>query len=108
MAEQAIHDDTVSPIAGVRVLDLTQVVAGPFCTMMLAKRGDELVENFAPGTAARLGMGWEELHALNPRLLYCSISGFGQTGPHREKLAMDPIIQAMTGIMSVTGQPDSG
>ena len=130
------------PLAGVRVLDLTQVVAGPFCTMMLANlgaevvkveapgRGDDLrgvgryagreehedyfnatnnskqsialdlknplhrevgqalakradiaVENFAPGTASRLGMGWEDLHAINPRLLYCSISGFGQHGP---------------------------
>ena len=161
--------EALSPLAGVRVLDLTQVVAGPFCTMMLAnlgaevvkvespdrgddlrhvgrypgreqhedyfnatnnskksivldlknpahrhvghelaRRADVLVENFAPGTAARLGMGWEDLNALNPRLLYCSISGFGQTGPNREKLAMDPIIQAMTGVMSVTGQVDAG
>ena len=161
--------DPLKPLAGTRVLDLTQVVAGPFCTMMLANlgadvvkveppgRGDDLryvgrypsreqhedyfnatnnskrslildlkdgqhravahglagqadilVENFAPGTAAKLGMGWAELHALNPRLLYCSISGFGQTGPESQRPAMDPIIQAVTGIMSVTGHPESG
>lgn len=152
------------PLAGLRVLDLTQVVAGPYCTTMLANMGaevvkleppkgdelrtigryrgrethqdyfnannyskrsialdlkdpteraigqalarkaDVLVENFLPGTAKRLGMGWTELHKLNPRLLYCSISGFGQTGPDRERSAMDPIIQAASGVMSVTGE----
>jgi formyl-CoA transferase/CoA:oxalate CoA-transferase len=156
------------PLAGIRVLDLTRVIAGPFCTMMLAdlgadvvkleepEHGDELrwvgrykgraphdqdyfyasnrskrgialnlkdegdraiaqrladatdviVENFSPGVAARLGVGWEELRARNERLIYCSISGFGQTGPYRSRLALDPIIQAVTGIMSVTGAPD--
>jgi formyl-CoA transferase/CoA:oxalate CoA-transferase len=74
----------------------------------LAGHADIAVENFAPGTAARLGIGWEDLHSLNPRLLYCSISGFGQTGPYRNRLAMDPIIQAMSGIMSVTGYPETG
>jgi crotonobetainyl-CoA:carnitine CoA-transferase CaiB-like acyl-CoA transferase len=155
------------PLAGIRVLDLTQVVAGPYCTLMLAdmgaevvkierpghgddlrrtvpypgreghedyfnalnrskksvaldlkskvdqatalrllERADVLVENFAPGTAARLGLGWHVAHAANPRLVYCSLSGFGQTGPYAHRPAMDPIIQAMTGIMSVTGFPD--
>lgn len=156
------------PLAGIRVLDLTRVIAGPFCTMMLAdlgadvvkleepEHGDELrwvgrykgrgpddqdyfyasnrskrgialnlkdegdraiaqrladaadviVENFSPGVAARLSLGWEELRARNERLIYCSISGFGQTGPYRNRLALDPIIQAVTGIMSVTGSPD--
>jgi formyl-CoA transferase/CoA:oxalate CoA-transferase len=156
------------PLAGIRVLDLTRVIAGPFCTMMLAdlgadvvkleepEHGDELrwvgrykgraphdqdyfyasnrskrslalnlkseedrsiaqrladaadviVENFSPGVAARLGLGWEEVSARNERLIYCSISGFGQTGPYRSRLALDPIIQAVTGIMSVTGAPD--
>lgn len=169
MNQETSTAEACRPLAHVRVLDLTQVVAGPFCTMMLANlgaevvkieapgRGDDLravgrypgreahedyfnaannskksieldlknpthrevgqalatqadivVENFAPGTAARLGMGWDDLHALNPRLLYCSISGFGQTGPYRERLAMDPIIQAISGIMSVTGYPKSG
>lgn len=154
------------PLAGVRVLDLTQVVAGPYCTMMLAdmgaevvkierpghgddlrrtvpykgrdghedyfnalnrskksvaldlkderqravalrllERADVLVENFSPGTAGRLGLGWEVANQLNPRLIYCSLSGFGQTGPYRNRPALDPIIQAVTGIMSVTGLP---
>ena len=157
------------PLAGIRVLDLTQVVAGPFCTLMLANlgaevvklepsgRGDEMrnvgryrgredhedyfhasnyskksialnlkdpeqrsvgqalaaradavVENYAPGTAARLGMGWDDLRALNARLVYCSISGFGQSGVYGNRVAMDPIIQAVTGVMSVTGFPDGG
>ena len=157
------------PLAGIRVLDLTQVVSGPYCTTMLANmgadvvkleppgRGDEmrsigryagrrdhedyfnasnynkrsialnlkdstersvgqalagradvLVENFSPGTAGRLGMGWDDLHPLNPRLVYCSVSGFGQTGPYSNRLALDPIIQAISGVMSVTGQADGG
>lgn len=156
-----------APLAGVRVLDLTQVVAGPFCTLMLADMGaevvkierpghgddlrrtvpykgreghedyfnalnrskksialdlkneahreialklaaraDVMVENFAPGTAHRLGLGWEDVRGLNPRLIYCSLSGFGQTGPYRHRLALDPIIQAVTGVMSVTGEAD--
>jgi formyl-CoA transferase/CoA:oxalate CoA-transferase len=156
------------PLHGVRVVDLTRVIAGPYCTLMLADmgaevakleeplHGDELrwlgryrgrgpddedyfyasnrnklsvalnlkdpeergiaqslaeaadvvVENFTPGVAAKLGMGWEELHALNPKLVYCSISGFGQTGPYRHRLALDPIIQAVSGVMSVTGSPE--
>lgn len=155
------------PLAGVRVLDLTQVVAGPYCTMMLADMGadvvkierpghgddlrrtvpykgrdghedyfnalnrskksvalnlkdeshravalrllaraDVLVENFSPGTAARLGLGWDVAGPLNPRLVYCSLSGFGQTGPYRNRPALDPIIQAVSGMMSVTGHSD--
>lgn len=156
-----------APLQDVKVLDLTQVVAGPFCTTMLAdmgaevvkverpqlgddlrhvgrykgreehqdyfnannrtkksvvldlkrpahqaiaqamaRRADVVVENFAPGTAARLGLGWPELHRMNPRLVYCSVSGFGQEGPFAHRLALDPIIQAISGVMSVTGQPD--
>lgn len=155
------------PLAGVRVLDLTQVVAGPYCTMMLADMGaeivkierpghgddlrrtvpyaereghqdyfnalnrskksvaldlkdaaqreialqlaaraDVMVENFSPGTVTRLGLDWEAARKRNPRLVYCSLSGFGQTGPYRNRPALDPIIQAVTGIMSVTGLPD--
>jgi crotonobetainyl-CoA:carnitine CoA-transferase CaiB-like acyl-CoA transferase len=161
---QVRADQVNAPLAGVRVLDLTQVVAGPYCTMMLAdmgaevvkierpghgddlrrtvpyrgreghedyfyalnrskksvaldlkvdshralglrlaERADVLVENFAPGTAARLGFGWDDVKARNSRLVYCSLSGFGQTGPYRDRLALDPIIQAVTGAMSVTG-----
>jgi formyl-CoA transferase/CoA:oxalate CoA-transferase len=157
------------PLHGVRVLDLTRVISGPYATMMLADmgadivkieeplRGDEmrwikykgraahdedyfyasnrskrsitlnmkdavdqqvakdlaakadvLIENYAPGVASRLGMGWSELSAMNPRLIYCSISGFGQTGPYRSRPALDPIIQALSGVMSVTGYEGQG
>ena len=156
------------PLAGIRVIDFTQVVAGPYATMMLAdmgaeivkieraghgddlrrtmpykgreghedyfnalnrskksvalnlkdkthleialqlmKQADVVVENFSPGTVDRLGVGWEAAHRLNPKLVYCSLSGFGQTGPHRNRLALDSIIQAVTGVMSVTGFPDA-
>ncbi len=155
------------PLAGVRVVDFTQVVAGPYCTMMLADMGAEIVkieraghgddlrrtvpykgreghedyfnalnrskksvalnlkdeahraialqlidradvvvENFSPGTVDRLGIGWEAARARNPKLVYCSLSGFGQTGPYRSRPALDPIIQAVSGVMSVTGFPD--
>ena len=159
---------TQLPLAGVRVIDFTQVVAGPYATMMLAdmgaeivkieraghgddlrrtmpykgreghedyfnalnrskksvalnlkdkkhleialgliKQADVVVENFSPGTVDRLGVGWEVAHRLNPKLVYCSLSGFGQTGPQRSRLALDSIIQAVTGIMSVTGFPEA-
>jgi len=159
---------TQLPLAGVRVIDFTQVVAGPYATMMLAdmgaeivkieraghgddlrrtmpykgreghedyfnalnrskksvalnlkdkkhleialgliKQADVVVENFSPGTVDRLGVGWEIAHRLNRKLVYCSLSGFGQTGPQRSRLALDSIIQAVTGIMSVTGFPEA-
>jgi len=159
---------TQLPLAGVRVIDFTQVVAGPYATMMLAdmgaeivkieraghgddlrrtmpykgreghedyfnalnrskksvalnlkdkkhleiargliQRADVVVENFSPGTVDRLGVGREIAHRLNPKLVYCSLSGFGQTGPQRSRLALDSIIQAVTGIMSVTGFPEA-
>ena len=159
---------TQLPLAGVRVIDFTQVVAGPYATMMLAdmgaeivkieraghgddlrrtmpykgreghedyfnalnrskksvalnlkdkkhleialgliKQADVVVENFSPGTVDRLGVGREIAHRLNPKLVYCSLSGFGQTGPQRSRLALDSIIQAVTGIMSVTGFPEA-
>lgn len=155
------------PLDGIRVLDLTAIVAGPYCTTMLADMGaevakieradrgddtrtatryegranhedyfnainrskksialdlkrpaaqaaaqalatkaDVVVENFKPGTAKRLGMSWADLRRRNPRLVYCSISGFGQDGPSRDRLALDPILQAISGMMSVTGEPD--
>lgn len=168
MTESTISKhDRKPPLDGVRVLDLTAVVAGPYCTTMLADMGAEIakieradrgddtrtatvyagreghedyfnainrskkslaldlkrpaardavhalaekadvvVENFKPGTAGRLGLGWEDLSPRNPRLLYCSISGFGQDGPARDRLALDPIIQAVSGMMSVTGETD--
>jgi CoA:oxalate CoA-transferase len=152
------------PFAGLLVVDLTRVLAGPFCTMMLAElgarvikvenprggddsrrfepffegqsayfaslnrgkesialdlkeeadravfgklasRADVLVENFRPGTLERLGFGYETMRALNPRLIYAAVSGFGQTGPWSRKPAYDLIVQALSGMMSVTGQP---
>jgi CoA:oxalate CoA-transferase len=151
------------PFEGVRVLDLTRVMSGPFCTAMLAdlgadvikiempgfgeegrhfaphvngestyfallnrskqsvtvnlkapegvsivrdlaQRADVLVENFRPGVMQRLGLAYEELQALNPGLIYASISGFGQEGPFADWPAFDLVIQAMSGIMSVTGE----
>ena len=155
------------PLAGVRVLDLTHVISGPYAAQMLADMGadvvkierphvgddlrtvgryagredhedyfnannrrkrsvtidlkspegraqvhalataaDVVLQNFAPATAYELGVDAETLRALNPRLVYCAISGFGQSGPLRDRLALDPVIQAMSGIMSVTGAPD--
>ncbi|MDT7551125.1 MAG: CoA:oxalate CoA-transferase [Actinomycetota bacterium] len=72
----------------------------------LVGHADVLVENFRPGVMDRLGLGWEAAAAINPRLVYCSISGFGHTGPWRERPAYDAVVQGMSGIMSVTGAPD--
>ena len=72
----------------------------------LAARCDVLLENFRPGTAARLGLGYAGLAALNPRLIYASISGFGQTGPSASLPGYDAVAQAVSGMMSVTGPPD--
>lgn len=155
---------TVGPYSGLLVIDLTRVLAGPFCTMMLAelgarvikvenpqggddarhfdpivngrsayfqslnrgkesialdlkdpadralflemvRRGDILVENFRPGTLERLGLGYDRLRTLNPRLIYAAVSGFGHTGPWSPKPAYDMIVQALGGLMSVTGFP---
>ena len=65
-----------------------------------------LLENFSPGTMDDLGVGYAVLHAINPRLVYATGSGYGITGPDRDNLAMDFTIQAQSGIMSVTGFPD--
>ena len=154
------------PLAGLTVLDLTRVLSGPYCTMLLADmgarvikieqpgRGDEtrawgppfvagesayflsinrnkesvaldfkqpggrraldrlveradvLVENFRPGTLDRLGLGYATVAATHPRLVYCSISGFGQTGPRRNQAGYDAVMQAEGGLMSVTGAAD--
>jgi crotonobetainyl-CoA:carnitine CoA-transferase CaiB-like acyl-CoA transferase len=69
----------------------------------LAKTADVVVENFRPGVMDRLGVGYETLRALNPRLIYCAISGFGQTGPDAMKPAYDQIIQGLSGVMAVNG-----
>jgi formyl-CoA transferase/CoA:oxalate CoA-transferase len=154
------------PLAGVRILDLSRILSGPFATMIfadlgadviklenprtgddtrewappyqgdqsayflsvnrnkqgiavdlksergreialrLADRADVVVENFRPGTAGRLGLGYDDLSARNPRLIYASISGFGQTGPYAAEPGYDAIAQALGGLMSVTGEAD--
>ncbi len=73
----------------------------------LVASADVLVENFRPGVMKRLGLGHEDLKAVNPRLIYCAISGFGQDGPLRTCLAYDQIIQGMSGVMSITGDPET-
>ena len=152
-------------LAGIRVLDLSQIMSGPFCTMMLADLGadvvkienpnggdqtrsswgysvvgddsraflslnrnkrsvrldlkqeddlarffelvrdaDVVIENFRPGVADRLGVGWDAIRAANPRVVYASISGFGQTGPYSTYPGYDLIAQGMTGVMSIMGE----
>lgn len=72
----------------------------------LAEDADIVVENFRPGTANKLGIGYEHLREKNPRIIYCSISGFGQTGPYKDRPGYDALAQAMSGMMSITGEPD--
>jgi crotonobetainyl-CoA:carnitine CoA-transferase CaiB-like acyl-CoA transferase len=74
----------------------------------LVRDADVVVENFKAGTMARMGFGWDELKAVNPRLIYCSITGFGQTGPRAKAAAYDPTIQALSGIMAVNGTAETG
>jgi crotonobetainyl-CoA:carnitine CoA-transferase CaiB-like acyl-CoA transferase len=75
--------------------------------LALVDTADALVENFRPGVMDRLGLGAEALRARNPRLVYCAISGFGQTGPLRGNPAYDQIIQGLSGLMSITGTPEA-
>ena len=161
-------DQPGGPLAGVRVLDLTRVLAGPTCTQMLGELGAEvikiekpgagddtrgfapptlgdtglsayfagtnrnklsvtvdiasaagqrlihdllaqsdiLVENFKVGALARYGLGYAQLRHTHPKLIYASITGFGQTGPYAERPGYDSLVQGMGGIMSLTGEPD--
>jgi CoA:oxalate CoA-transferase len=151
------------PLSGLTILDLTRVLAGPYCTMLLSDLGarivkveppegddsrrygpfingvsgyftafnrgkesivldlkndldrtvferllpqsDVIVENYRPGTMEKLGYGWESLHARFPRLIYAAASGFGHSGPYASRPAYDMVVQAMGGIMSITGHP---
>jgi crotonobetainyl-CoA:carnitine CoA-transferase CaiB-like acyl-CoA transferase len=162
------QDSPMGPLNGLKVIDLTHVMAGPTCTLMLAdmgaevikiekawsgddtrhmippkigeeaaaflmmnrnKRGmvldlkteggknilrrliaiaDVLVENFAPGVMERLGFGYEGLRKDYPSLIYCSLSGFGRTGPYKHRRGFDLVAQAMSGIMSFTGESPHG
>lgn len=72
----------------------------------LAAKCDVVVENYRPGVMERLGLGWEALKAINPRLIYCSISGYGQTGPLKDRPSFDIVLQAMSGALSMNGDPD--
>lgn len=87
-------------------LDLKQPQAVEVVKKLIAG-SDVLIESFTPGTMDRLGLGYEVAKEINPRLIYCSISGFGQTGPYRQLPGYDVVAQAMCGIMMCTGQPDS-
>ena len=153
------------PLSGMVILDLTQILAGPMCTMVLADMGadvikvekpnggddnrrmgppfikdwsagflavnrnkrslaldlrgeagcgvfrrlaeeaDVVVENFRPGVMERLGLGYEELKNIKPALVYCTISGFGSTGPARNRGGFDLVAQGVSGLMSITGHP---
>jgi len=77
--------------------------AGKEVFRRLIETADILVENFRPGVVARLGFPWERIHEMNPRLIYCAISGFGQTGPEADKPAYDQIIQGLSGVMAING-----
>ena len=76
--------------------------------LKLAKGADVLVENNRAGVMDRLGLGKEDLAKVNPRLVYASISGFGQSGPYQHRAAFDVVVQALSGMMSVTGEPGGG
>lgn len=87
------------------VLDLKASKGKEICLDLVTK-ADVFVENFRPGTAERLGIGYETLHGLNPKLVYCSISAFGQSGPYADKPGFDTLGQAMSGLLSLLSDPD--
>src|SRR5262245_33052009 len=88
-------------------LDLTTPKAIEIVRRLIPK-ADVVMENFRPGIMDKLGIGYDALLAINPKLIYCAVSGFGQNGPKRATAAYDGKIQAMSGIMSVTGHPGEG
>ena len=86
-------------------LDLKQT-AGRNAFLQLAKSVDVITENFRPGTVDRLGIGYDTVRAVNPRIIYASVSAFGQTGPYAHLPANDPVVQALSGVMAMTGEAD--
>src|SRR5574341_273968 len=95
------------PYEGIKIIDITHVLAGPFAAYQLALRGaDVMVENWRSGAFPALGLGWDDLRPLNPRLIYCSMTAFGQDGPRGTQTAYDQLIQATSGMMAMTGTPD--
>jgi crotonobetainyl-CoA:carnitine CoA-transferase CaiB-like acyl-CoA transferase len=87
-------------------LDL-KAAAGKGVFAALVAKVDVVIENFRPGVLGRLGFGWDQLREINPRLVYCAISGFGHSGPMRDRPAYDQVIQGLSGMMSVTGSPNT-
>ncbi|MBN8840165.1 MAG: CoA transferase, partial [Sphingomonadales bacterium] len=109
MAAAGIADGDVVEIVGKKHTPARAV--GPYAddegleiVRELAAKADVVVENFRAGTADRLGVGWEALRAVNPRLIYCSISGYGQTGPDATRPGYDFVMQAESGLMAITGE----
>src|SRR5215469_408713 len=113
------------PLAGIKVIDLTRVLAGPFCTQSLGDLGAEVLKieppgsgdetrhfppfiggesHYFPGIMERLGLGYAALSQINPRLIYCAISGFGLSGPLRDKPSFDIVTQALSGALSINGE----
>ncbi len=74
--------------------------------LKMAGSADVVVENFTPGVMSRFGLDYQAVKAVNPKIVYCSISGFGQDGPYQNRPAYDQIMQGLSGIMSITGEPD--
>jgi formyl-CoA transferase/CoA:oxalate CoA-transferase len=87
------------------IIDLKKL-EGREIVKKLVEKSDVVVENFRPGVAEQLGISYDNLSKINPRIIYCSISGFGQSGPHRDKPGYDLIALAMSGLMSITGEPN--
>ena len=108
LSGQGLGASFVAQNAGKRSITVNlKSTAGREVFDRLVAAADVLVENFRPGVLARLGYSWEQLHATNPRLVYCAISGFGQTGPMRDRPAYDQIIQGLSGMNAITGTPDT-
>ncbi|MFD5746109.1 CaiB/BaiF CoA transferase family protein [Streptomyces sp. NPDC127033] len=106
LGEELLGASFLAQNAGKRSLTLNlKDPDGRAALLRAVREADVLLENFRPGVMDRLGVGWKTLSAENPRLVYCAISGFGQTGPLRDRPAYDQIIQGLSGMMSVTGTP---
>jgi len=108
-SERGLSPGWMAVNAGKRsiVLDLSRPEAIEI-VHKLARDADVVCENFRPGVLERLGAGWKQLREINPRLIYCAISGFGNSGPERGTASFDGKIQAMSGLMSLTGEPANG
>ena len=108
LSEMGIGASFLAQNAGKRSVELNLKAAGDREVFEgMVRETDVLLENFRAGVLARLGFGWPELRELNPRLVYCAISGFGQSGPMRRAPAYDQVIQGLSGMMSITGTPET-